>query len=399
MSRQKRLRPCVLLHLAIAVVGLVCALPHFAAASSEGPSDATSGVPVRDDGLAAVLTDSIGGIAASSAAGKPGARAAVVAQTLPVRASAGRSYGRVRVSAFKLVNEPIAYAMLRFAQPEGATPAELGDDGWTSANESAVRIGDVVVFVTGGSAIERATIASAVAATVTRVAPNAPIVDNLPSAGRIPATERYVSSHELLMRLRPDLVEDVYRLGSGGADAAIADYAQADAPPARLLIVEYQTPQLATEAQQSVAAWYERLDQSEQASRLLKREGNFLIEATGVASVDGFRPTVDAVKYDYKITMLDGPMPAVQLDTAREAYTTAMLLIGSVRLVGAGALIALVLGMAVGAFVFARRRRAAANVFSDAGGMVHLELDGAVRALEPGRENRGLLGEGSESSG
>ena len=110
-----------------------------------------------------------------------------------------------------------------------------------------------------------------------------------------------------------------------------------------------------------------------------------------------FRQTVDAVKYDYQIKMLQGPDPAVGLDARKEAYTTAMLLLGSVRLVGAGVLLAIMIGMTIGAVVFMRRRKAAANIFSDAGGMVHLQLEAPTPMLEPRREPRALLPDRSES--
>lgn len=390
--------PLLRVGLAIATVVGAGAVSASAMALTAEPVDATAVAPVRDDGgIAAVLSNSVGGVAASSSVGRLEGRTALIAETLSARASGTRSYGRVRVSAFRMVDESIAYAMFRFLQPDGAVRTTIGDDGWTSPKESATRIGDLVVHVTGGSDAERSALVSAVVGGIARHAPNAPIVDELPDAGRIPDSERYVSSHEMLRRFRPDLVDDVYRLEVGGADAVVADYVQQDAAPVRLLIVEYQTPQLATIAHQGVLEWFERLDPADRATRVLKREGNYLIEATGVANLEGFRSTVDAVKYDYQIKMLDGPSPAVNLDAAKEAYLTAMVLLGSVRLVGAGAVLALAIGMTLGAIVFLRRRRAAANIFSDAGGMVNLRLDGPVRTIEPERENRRLLRDRSES--
>ena len=53
--------------------------------------------------------------------------------------------------------------------------------------------------------------------------------------------------------LRPDLADDLFSFEAGGADAAVADYDQPGAEPFRLTIVEYQTPQLAADAEAQAA--------------------------------------------------------------------------------------------------------------------------------------------------
>jgi len=382
--------------LVLAAVTGIGSAQAFGMVLTEESVDVIAVAPVSEDArLAGLLSKTVGGVAASSPVGKPEGQSALVAHTLSAKASASRSYGSVRVSAFRMADESLAYAMLRFLRPDDAAVSAAGDDGWVTAKQSAVRLGDIVILVSGGSDGQRSAMSDAMVAGLGRPAPNAPIIDELPDEGRIEQSERYVSSHELLKRFRPDLVEDVYRLGAGGADAVIADYSQSGGSPARLLLVEYQTPQLAAEAHRSVSAWFDALDPADRSTRLLKREGNFLIEATGVTSADAFRGTVDAVKYDYQIKMLQGPNPVAGLDAAKEAYTTAMLLLGSVRLVGAGVLLALTIGITIGAVVFVRRRKAAENIFSDAGGMVHLKLE--APRLPARREPRGLLPDHSES--
>ncbi len=380
---------------ALAVIGPAQAR---GAARAEDPVSVIAVAPVREDaGLTALLRDQVGGVAASSPLRRPEGQPAAIAQSLSAKASSARTYGDVRVSAFRMSDEPLAYALFRFLRPEGAVFTDRGDDGWGSAKQTTVRLGNVVIHADGGTDAARATLCDAIVASLGRPAPDAPIVGDLPGPGRIDSSVRYVSSLEMLRRFRPDLVDDVYRFGAGGADAVVAEYAQEGAAPARLLIVEYQTPQLAGEAERSVTAWFEGLDPAVRATRVLKREGNFLIEATDVANPDSFRQTVEAVKYEYQIKMLQGADPAVGLDARKEAYTTAMLLLGSVRLVGAGVLLALMIGMTIGAIVFMRRRKAAENIFSDAGGMVHLQLEAPTPMLEPRREPRALLPDRSES--
>lgn len=356
------------------------------------PARATAEAPARS-----LLADRIGALAATGPVRTPNGRASQLAESLGVRFGSERTYGAVRVSVFRLGDEPLAYALLRFLRPEEASPSSIGDDAWTASSQVCVRIGDFTILVDGGTGPQRDSIAAALVSSVGRPEPNARLVSELPSGDRIPDSTRYISSFELLRRFRPDLVEDVYRFGAGGADGVVADFATGSAAPVRVLLVEYQTPQLAAEAYTSVMRWHDALAEPERASRIVKREGNYLIEATGVSGADAARVLVDGIRYDYRIKMLNGPSPEEGgLDVAREAYLTAMVVVGSLRLVGAGLLLALGVGFGVGAVIFIRRRRAAADVFSDAGGMVHLELEGAPRRLTPG-ESRGLLPDRSQS--
>lgn len=384
--------------LGLTAVAAIGSTPAWGAARAEDPVSVIAVAPSREDtALKALLSNDVGSAAASTPVRRPEGQPAAIAQSLSARASAARTYGDIRVSAFRMADESLAYALLRFLRPQEAVATDRGDDGWVSAKQTTVRLGDVVIHTEGGTDSERSALCDALVVSLGRPAPNAPIVDDLPSEGRIASSVRYVSSLEMLRRFRPDLESDVYRLGAGGADAVVAEYSQEGATPARLLIVEYQTPQLAAEAERSVTAWFEGLDPAIRSTRVLKREGNFLIEATDVSNPEAFRRTVDAVKYDYQIKMLQGADPTVGLDARKEAYTTAMLLLGSVRLVGAGVLLAIMIGMTIGTIVFMRRRRAAANIFSDAGGMVHLQLEAPTPMLEPRREPRALLPDRSES--
>lgn len=400
MPRFPRHSSSILLRLALGLTAAAAigSTPAWGAASAEDPVSVIAVAPSREDGaLKALLSNDVGNAAATTPVQRPEGQPAAIAHSLSAKASAARTYGDIRVSAFRMADESLAYALLRFLRPREAVATDRGDDGWVSAKQTTVRLGDVVIHTEGGTDSERSALCDALVASLGRPAPNAPIVDDLPSVGRIASSVRYVSSLEMLRRFRPDLERDVYRLDAGGADAVVAEYSQEGATPARLLIVEYQTPQLAAEAERSVTAWFEGLDPAIRATRVLKREGNFLIEATDVSNPEAFRQTVDAVKYDYQIKMLQGADPTVGLDARKEAYTTAMLLLGSVRLVGAGVLLAIMIGMTIGTIVFMRRRRAAANIFSDAGGMVHLQLEAPTPMLEPRREPRALLPDRSES--
>ena len=184
------------------------------------------------------------------------------------------------------------------------------------------------------------------------------------------------------------MTEDVFRLSAGGADAVAADYAQNGAPPLRLVIVEYQTPQFAADAERSVQAHYAGLTPEALASRVVKREGNYLVEATGVVDRATAEAVVNSVRYEVTIKMLKGDDPVNMLAFTEEARKAALVFINSFTIVGIAFGIAIALGLVVGSVVFWRRRTAAAERFSDAGGMTHLEL--SPHALRR-TNSRGLL--------
>ncbi len=215
----------------------------------------------------------------------------------------------------------------------------------------------------------------------------------LPSDGQVAGSEQYVASFDSLRRYRSDLADDVFRIGAGGADAVLANYVQPGGLALRLLVVEYQTPQLAAEAERSVQAYYAGLSADAKKTRTIRREGNYLVEATGITDAARAAKLSSAVKYDVTIKMLDGPDPVSVLSLTDEAQKAALVFINSFAIVGLCFVSAVGCGLVVGAVVFTRRRRASANRFSDAGGMVHLDLQTGARRLRRA-EPIGLLPSG-----
>lgn len=323
-----------------------------------------------------LFADRLGPRTASSAVGAPGEDVSERAKLLPRRGQGARQYGDLRVTVYEMVDESTAYAMLRYLRPEGAATTAEGDDGWAGDTSSALRVGHFTILLEGGSVAAREGVASALVERIARPQPSAPLLAELPEQGRIAGTERYAPSFETLRRVRPDLTEDVFLLGAGGADAAVADYEQPGGAPMRLLLVDYQTPQLAADAERSLGAYFAALPPETQQQRILEREGNYMIEAVGVTDRAAAARLVGGVKYSFDIKMLQGPNPGgVMLDLNEETYKAALVFIHSFTIVGFGFLGALACGIVAGTVVFRRRRRAAADVFSDAGGMIHLDLE------------------------
>jgi hypothetical protein len=345
---------------------------------------------------AALLGERLGDRAATSAVSAPTRSALGEAAALPSASAATRSYGSARVTLVELVDETTAYAMLRYLRPEQAAVATVGDDAWAGERSLGLRVGPFTAIVEGGDAAARDEIAAALVAGIGRPAPSAPLLGQLPARGRIAGSERYAPSLEALRRSRPDVAADVFRFGAGGADAAVADFEQPGGEPFRLVLVDYQTPQLAADAERSLRAAFDALAPEERAHRILKREGNFMLEATGVVDRAAAERVVGSVDYAISIKMLKGADPISQsgLNVNEEAYKAALVFFNSFAFVGLCFLGALACGLVAGAIVFRNRRRAAANVFSDAGGMTHLDLTSPTRKPLGAAPHAGLLPSG-----
>lgn len=156
---------------------------------------------------------------------------------------------------------------------------------------------------------------------------------------------------------------------NGGAEAATAVYGGA-----RLVILEYNTPQIASENDRRVAALGES---GNAATSAYKRVGNYLVFVFDAADKGAATRLLERVKYEQVVRWL-GDNPRALLE-AQKAYgnTIATVIIGTVQGAGIALLLSLCVGGAVGSFVFSRRRarHTASMAFSDAGGIVRLNID------------------------
>jgi hypothetical protein len=167
----------------------------------------------------------------------------------------------------------------------------------------------------------------------------------------------------------------------GRAEAALAPYEQASnnpgAKPVNLLIVEYNTPQFAHDALVRAIGFANALPEDEQKRIIIRREGNYIVEATGVAnsieSHDVARRLVDSVKYPYTVKWLKDPHSRSYDRFAGQK--AAQIILSSFGIVGVLLLAAFVGGAILGTTAFIRRRRRQIEVFSDAGGMLCLDID------------------------
>ncbi|HEX8721948.1 MAG TPA: hypothetical protein VF736_15035 [Pyrinomonadaceae bacterium] len=175
-----------------------------------------------------------------------------------------------------------------------------------------------------------------------------------------------------------------------GTEAATAQY-----EGGRLVIVEFPTPQHSVDADARIN---ERIAQLRAAGRPVpsayKRVGNysvFVFDAPDAASAEKL---LSGVKYEKDVRWL-GRNPHAE-EIATRAYTSTMggVILTTLITTGLAILLCLGVGGLVGGFVFLRRRARhdAEEIYSDAGGMVRLNIE-ELNAPPPSAR---LLGQGRE---
>ncbi|HET6862594.1 MAG TPA: DUF6599 family protein [Pyrinomonadaceae bacterium] len=170
---------------------------------------------------------------------------------------------------------------------------------------------------------------------------------------------------------------------NGDADAVIARIGQS-----KVLIVEFNTPQLATDNDQRIVAKIHELwDQGQPAPTAYRRVGNYAVMVFDAPDQKTANQLIDQVKYEQVVQWL-GENPNI-LKEAQRRYvdTTLGVFIAVVKASGFALIGCLGAGGLIGALLFSRRRAQQRQVeaFSDAGGMLRLNLD----ELTP--KSRGLL--------
>jgi hypothetical protein len=159
----------------------------------------------------------------------------------------------------------------------------------------------------------------------------------------------------------------------GGAEAVTADYGGA-----RLVVVEFTTPQHAFDAD---AAINQRIAELKAAGQPVpssyKRVGNYSVFVFDAPDADAAEKLVAGVKWEKDVRWLGNNPHAEEIIT--RAYTTKMggVILTTLITTGLAILVCLGVGGLIGGVVFLRRRarQAAEEVYTDAGGMVRLNIE------------------------
>ena len=360
---------------AAALLALLCA----AAAAQTAPG-----------GAAKLLPDQLGGFRAQSAPARAakGIFESVAREDYGVTSDALRPYasadGRVfSVFLARTNSDAAAYSLFTRAISSSAPPdVKLGEVGTVSASrpgEIFFAKGRVFAAVTDlgqGPADPQAltTFARLFAETFDGGENGLPVlVSHLPDWERAYGRAGYAVTLPALQAAaggRPALDAVAFE---GGAEAVTSIYGGA-----RLVIVEFTTPQHAFDADAAINRRIAELrDAGQPVPSGYKRVGNYSVFAFDAPDAGAAEKLISGVKYEKDVRWL-GRNPHAE-EKAIRAYTSTMggVILATLITTGLAILLCLGVGGLIGGMVFLHRRsrQAAQEVYSDAGGMVRLNIE------------------------
>jgi len=167
------------------------------------------------------------------------------------------------------------------------------------------------------------------------------------------------------------------------SQAVVADYGSS-----RLVIIEFNTPQLAGDIDRQVNAKIQELkSQNQPAPTSYRRVGNYSVFVFNAASDQAANQLIDQIKYEQVVQWLGENPYWLKEAERRYTETTLGVLIAVIKASGLTLITCFGLGFLIGAAVYARRRarQATTEAFSDAGGMLRLNLDEITPQSNPAR--------------
>ena len=159
-----------------------------------------------------------------------------------------------------------------------------------------------------------------------------------------------------------------------GTEAATADYGEAG----RLVIVEFLTPQIAFDAD---AAIKRRIDELRGAGAgiptVYRRVGNYSVFVFGAADAAAAERLAAQVRYEKDVRWLGDDPHRFEKHNRYWINMSASVIVNTVKATGLAIVACLGVGGILGTIIFRRRRAQAAltESYSDAGGMMRLNLD------------------------
>jgi hypothetical protein len=167
------------------------------------------------------------------------------------------------------------------------------------------------------------------------------------------------------------------------ADAVLATYG-----PSKVVIVEFNTPQLALEYDHRIIARIQELWKLGQAApTAYRRVGNYSVFVFDAPDEQTAKQLIAQVKYEQVVQWL-GENPNILKDAQRRYVNTTLgVLVTVLKASGYALLTCLGMGGLIGGLLFSYRRsqQKAVTAFSDAGGMLRLNLDELTAETDAGR--------------
>jgi hypothetical protein len=214
------------------------------------------------------------------------------------------------------------------------------------------------------------------------------LVKHLPDAEQSLKTALFLPRFTGVQRLLPNQTVLSSIETQGDADAAYVQTASG-----KVLIVEYHTPQLAKDNDERIIAKIHELWKLGQPAPIgYRRVGNYSVFVFDAPDEATAKQLMDQVKYEQVVQWL-GDNPNILKEAERRyVQTTLGVFIAVLKASGFALVACLGLGGLIGALLFSRRRarQTALEAYSDAGGMLRLNLDQMTPQTDPAR----LLGPG-----
>ena len=209
------------------------------------------------------------------------------------------------------------------------------------------------------------------------------LVKHLPQWEQAQANALYLAGFKSLANIVPNqpVLEAV--TSEGDADAVLTSYGNA-----QFLLVEFNTPQLAGDNDRAITAKLNELRQQGQpVPSSYRKVGNYSVFVFNAATEGEANSLIDQVEYAQIVQWL-GDNPYLLEQAQKDYYeTTAGVLVSVVQASGLSLLACLGVGGLLGAILFNRRRaqQRAAEAYSDAGGMLRLNLDDITPQSDPAK--------------
>ena len=295
--------------------------------------------------------------------------------------------GRVFAEVLRFKQDAKAYEQLSLAAAAAkaqVTPA-YGTAGFQNQNELVFFKGSHLVRLRNakGDAALLATAAQAISERLDKGEADIPaLVKHLPNPEEAQKNAVFLHSFRDLSQL--GMQQGVFTAidTQGNADAALAAYG-----PSKMLVLEFNTPQLAKDNDERIIARIHELWKlGEPAPIAYRRVGNYSVMVFDAPDQQSANQLIDQVKYEQVVQWL-GENPNI-LRQAEQHYvnTTLGVLVAVLKASGYALLTCLGLGGLAGALLFTRRRaRQNEAAFSDAGGMLRLNLDELTPETNPAR--------------
>jgi len=217
---------------------------------------------------------------------------------------------------------------------------------------------------------------------------------HLPEADKIAGSEKYIMGPAALTRLKIfSELKDAINFGEG-VEVTAADYRNGGGQM-NLIIVEYYTPQLASDAHTRIQDLFNALPQTEKERRLLKRVGNYIAAISSIQDRPAAENIAGQIKYQKKIYWAGKKFTDIPLEfrpadplANEETTKTVQIMARSFYWMGAMIISALLIGLFAGISLFRwkkyrRRKGGTDDMFSDAGGTVRLNLDDYLLSENP----------------